>query len=72
MVMDVKSPAKGEIQLDVPETLVNKEIAVVDLTGRVVLNQLITNQSMRLDITACLPGIYFVKIGNYARKLSVK
>lgn len=66
------NPARGEVQLEVPETMLNKEVVILDMTGRVVLSRLLTNLSTRLDISICSSGIYFVKIGNYARKLSVK
>lgn len=68
----IPNPAKGDVNIEVHQNMLDKELIIMDLTGRIILKQLVRNLRTRVDISAFLSGIYFVKIGNYTHKLSVK
>lgn len=59
------NPAKGFIHFVNAE---NSELGVYDSTGRLVIQQSITNSNQPIDISRLISGIYVVKIVNHSSK----
>lgn len=76
-IMIYPNPAHNSCIVRVDDTGANySEIQLMDVLGRAVYKQDITNAAIKLDLSACSPGIYFVKIigenASYTRKLVIR
>ncbi len=62
------NPASGNLNISVPENLIGEEISVFDLSGRKILSEKAVQSNVYCLTSKISSGIYFVKIGNLAKK----
>lgn len=62
------NPASEYVDVILPETAHNTEIALYDVTGKLVKKQNTTENSVRINVYDLSQGLYFVKVGNTTKK----
>lgn len=63
------NPSNAVIFIEVSTDLLGQTLSIMDLTGRVVLVELITNSRQSIDLTALTPGNYLVRCGTNVTNL---
>jgi len=56
------NPAKGEIIIEIPDTLINSRFIMISLTGQMVANKILTQKQETIKINELKNGIYIIKI----------
>lgn len=64
------NPATEELNVVVDAGLIGKEISVCDLTGRVLLRERIAAANLKLEISQFSNGIYILKVGSTAKRIT--
>lgn len=62
------NPAKDVLNIKVAKELIGKDFSVYDSEGRKVLGDMITNATLKIEMERFLKGVYFLRIGNSAKK----
>jgi hypothetical protein len=59
------NPTNANFSIEIPENFVGGEISIIDLTGKVVMKDRITQSSIkRLDVSNLNDGIYLIRMNN--------
>jgi hypothetical protein len=70
------NPASTMVTLRVSEMMVGSTVSIVDVNGRVVMSEVLNNQTLTVDLSNMSQGAYFVRItgeqNTVVRKLIVK
>jgi hypothetical protein len=70
------NPASTTVTLSVSEQMVGSTVSIVDINGRVVMSEVLNNQTLTVDLSNMSQGAYFVRItgeqNTVVRKLIVK
>ena len=70
------NPASTTVTLRVSEMMVGSTVSIVDVNGRVVMSEVLNNQTLTVDLSNMSQGAYFVRItgeqNTVVRKLIVK
>lgn len=62
------NPASEYVDIVFPETAHCTEVALYDVTGKLLKRQSISETSVRINVYDLAQGIYFVKVGNTTKK----
>jgi len=65
------NPAKTKVELKVPESMLNKEMLLVDLTGKIIFKQCLDKVRTAVLTVNYKPGVYIVKVGNNTTRLII-
>lgn len=66
------NPSSEWITVTVPQNIPISEINVRDVSGRTVLNQVVSGSSERLNVSGLTNGVYFVQAGHMNVKLLIR
>lgn len=59
------NPTNANINIEIPESFVGGEISIIDLTGKVVMKDRITQSAVkRFDVSILNDGIYLIRMNN--------
>jgi hypothetical protein len=59
------NPTNSNFSIEIPESFVGGEISIIDLTGKVVLKDRVTQSSIkRIDVSNLNDGIYLIRMNN--------
>lgn len=64
------NPATENLNVVVDEKLIGKEISVCDLSGRILIKQRIVVSNFRLETSIFSNGIYILKVGGAAKRIT--
>ena len=64
------NPATENLNVVVDDELIGKEISVCDLSGRILIKQRIVVSNFTLDISLFSKGIYVLKVGGVAKRIT--
>ena len=56
------NPARSEVMLHIDGFGGNASVSVIDMSGRVVMNDAMSSESVKLDVSSLARGTYFVRI----------
>ena len=56
------NPSKGNFNIDLGSTVENAQIAVMDINGRIVYENVITTSTTQVDLSNVEKGVYFLQI----------
>ena len=62
------NPTNDVLNISVSEELVGEEFSIYDISGRKMMSNKIVQANFHCPTANITPGIYFVKIGNLAKK----
>lgn len=65
------NPATTKVELEVPESMLNKEMLLVDLTGKIIFKQRLDKVRTAVLTVNYKPGVYIVKVGNNTTRLII-
>jgi len=59
------NPANSNFNIDIPENFVGGELSIIDLTGKIVVKERVTQSlTKRIDISNLNDGIYLIRMNN--------
>jgi hypothetical protein len=59
------NPTNSNFSIEIPESFVGGEISIIDLTGKVVLKDRVTQSAIkRIDVSTLNDGIYLIRMNN--------
>jgi len=56
------NPATESVTVNVPQTLVDSQVRILDVTGKTVFNRQLTTENMSVDVSTLTHGLYVVEI----------
>ena len=56
------NPVKGTVNIQIEDNKDKAEIRLFDMYGRLVMQQLSSNENTKLNVSKLSPGVYLVKI----------
>lgn len=65
------NPATESITIELAQVQQNQPIQLIDLSGKIVLNTRSSAKKQQLDVSTLSKGIYFVKVGDRHKKLTI-
>lgn len=65
------NPTSGSVTITLPEVLTGKDIAVTDLSGKLLWSNTATTQRVEIPAGQLPEGIYIVRVGGISKKLVV-
>ena len=64
------NPATENLNVVVDAGLIGREISVCDLSGRILWRERITTTNFKLEISQFSKGIYILKVGSVAKRIT--
>jgi hypothetical protein len=65
------NPTNSNFSIEIPESFVGGEISIIDLTGKVVMRDRITQSAVkRFDVSNLNDGIYLIRMNNGAAQFT--
>lgn len=59
------NPTNSNFSIEIPESFVGGEISIIDLTGKIVMKERVTQSSIkRIDVSTLNDGIYLIRMNN--------
>lgn len=66
------NPASSFVDVRLDSPAANSNLEVRDANGRLVMQDRISGQRVRMDLSALLPGLYLMRVGNEAVRFAVE
>ena len=66
------NPAQELINIELGDLIGTKIIELYDVTGRIILTEQVNNNAVQLNISEVNNGIYFIKVINEEKTISIK
>ena len=64
-VLVYPNPTNSNFNIDIPESFVGGELSIIDLTGKIVIKERVTQSlTKRIDISNLNDGIYLIRMNN--------
>ncbi|MBK9177742.1 MAG: T9SS type A sorting domain-containing protein [Flavobacteriales bacterium] len=68
----VPNPANAFVDVMLDEAISNATVGVLDASGRVVIQERLSGQRLRFDVSMLQAGLYFMRIGDRAVRFAVE
>lgn len=63
------NPTKGLLTLKVPEINYQERFQLINITGKVLRDELINQSTIELDLSKHANGVYFIRVGELSKKI---
>lgn len=66
------NPAESFVQVSVPALYMGETLRIFDIQGRMLLHTVVSNETLRLDLTPFAKGSYLITVGDLTGKLHIR